>query len=72
MDWPIELGMSDGGVSVLLANGEFDAGEALATRRFAMREAGKASLYRHEVRRGAIEALLEAVGRILDGGKHAK
>lgn len=68
LDWAIELGMSDWGVSVLLANGEFDAGEVLATRRFAMREAGKASLYRHEVRRDAIEALSEAVGRILDGG----
>ena len=58
--------MSEWGVTVLLANGEFDAGEALATREFRMREAGKASLYRHEVRHAAIEALLDAVGQIVD------
>ena len=67
LDWAIELGATDWGVTVLLANGEFDAGEILATRNFPMREAGKASLYRHEVRRAAIEALLEAVTRILGG-----
>ena len=67
LDWAIELGATDWGVTVLLANGEFDAGEVLATRNFVMREAGKASLYRHEVRRAAIEALLEAVDRILGG-----
>ena len=65
LDWAIELGVREWGVTVLLANGEFDAGRILATRSFRMRAAGKASLYRHEVRRAALEALLEAVGRIL-------
>jgi putative two-component system hydrogenase maturation factor HypX/HoxX len=51
-------------VTVLEANGEFDAGEVLASRAFAMREAGKTSLYRHEVRRAAVDALVEAVERI--------
>ena len=32
-----------------------------------MREAGKSSLYRHEVRHAAIEALVEAIERIVDG-----
>ena len=68
LDWAIELGVAKWGVTVLLANGEFDAGEVLATRNFTMREAGKSSLYRHEVRRAATEALLEAVTRILGGG----
>ncbi|MBV9681323.1 MAG: hypothetical protein JO046_06000, partial [Solirubrobacterales bacterium] len=67
LDWAIELGMHEWGVTVLQANGEFDAGQVLATRSFPMREAGKASLYRHEVRRSAIEALLEAVRGIVDG-----
>ena len=67
LDWAIELGMSEWGVTVLLANGEFDAGDVLATRNFPMREAGKTSLYRHEVRHAAIEALVEAVGEIIDG-----
>ena len=71
LDWAIALGMSDWGVTVLVANGEFDAGDALATRSFPMREAGKSSLYRHEVRHAAIEALLDAVEQILDGSGHA-
>ena len=67
LDWAIELGMGEWGVTVLVANGEFDAGGALATRSFAMRETGKASLYRHEIRHAAIDALVDAVGQILGG-----
>ena len=52
---------------MLQANGEPDAGRVWATRDFAMRRVGKSSLYRHEVRHGAIEALVEAIERILDG-----
>lgn len=67
LDWAIELGERDWGVTVLQANGEPDAGRVWATRDFAMRRVGKSSLYRHEVRHGAIEALVEAIERILDG-----
>jgi putative two-component system protein, hydrogenase maturation factor HypX/HoxX len=67
LDWAIELGERDWGVTVLQANGEPDAGRVWATRDFEMRRVGKSSLYRHEVRRGAIEALVEAIERILDG-----
>jgi putative two-component system hydrogenase maturation factor HypX/HoxX len=66
LDWAIELGTPDWGVTVLEANGEFDAGRVWATRVFAMREVGKSSLYRHEVRRAAIEAMLEAIDLIAD------
>ncbi len=66
LDWAIELGATEWGVTVLEANGEFDAGEPVATRTFRMRQAGKASLYRHEVRQAAIDALREAVTRIAD------
>ena len=68
LDWAIELGMLDWGVTVLEANGELDAGEVWATRSFRMRQLGKSSLYRHEVRHAAIEALMDAIGKILDGG----
>ena len=68
LDWAIELGMREWGVTVLEASGEVDAGDVWATRRFPTREVGKSSLYRHEVRRAAIEALVEAMGRIVDGG----
>ena len=67
LDWAIELGAPAWGVTVLEANGEPDAGTVWATRAFRAREVGKSSLYRHEVRRAAIEALVEAMGRIADG-----
>lgn len=64
LDWAIELGMSEWGVTVFEANGEVDAGDVWATRTFAMRDAGKSSLYRHEVRRAAVGALVEALTKI--------
>ena len=67
LDWAIELGMDEWGVTVLEANGELDAGDVWATRTFRMRDAGKSSLYRSEVRRAAIEALEEAVGNVASG-----
>jgi putative two-component system hydrogenase maturation factor HypX/HoxX len=54
-------------VTVLEANGEPDAGDVWASRTFCMRETGKSSLYRHEVRRAAIEALVEAVDKVVRG-----
>ena len=66
LDWAIELGAREWGVTVLEANGEFDAGRVWATREFPLREVGKSSIYRHEVRHAAIEALLEAVRRIAE------
>jgi putative two-component system protein, hydrogenase maturation factor HypX/HoxX len=65
LDWAIELGERNWGVTVLQANGEPDAGDVWATRPFAMRGTGKSSLYRHEVRHAAIEALVEAIERIV-------
>jgi putative two-component system protein, hydrogenase maturation factor HypX/HoxX len=67
LDWAIELGMPEWGVTVLEARREVDAGDVWATCNFRMREVGKSSLYRHEVRRAAIEALMEAIGKLLDG-----
>jgi len=67
LDWAIELGACDWGVTVLQANGEADAGQVWATREFPMRRVGKSSLYRHEVRHAAIEALVEAIERLIQG-----
>ncbi len=69
LDWAIELGAREWGVTVLEANGEFDAGRVWATRTFPMREVGKSSLYRREVRHAAIEALVEAIGLIAKGAR---
>ena len=64
LDWAIELGMSEWGVTVLQAAADADAGDIWATRRFPMRDVGKSSLYRHEVRRAAVDALLEAMAKL--------
>ena len=56
-------------MTVLEANGEIDGGDVWASRTFRTREAGKSSLYRHEVRRAAIEAVVEAVTAVADGGR---
>jgi putative two-component system hydrogenase maturation factor HypX/HoxX len=65
LDWAIELDKPDWGVTVLEANADFDAGEVWATSKFAMRRAAKSSLYRHEVRRAAVEAVLDAIDRLV-------
>ena len=67
LDWAIELGMADWGVTVLEATAEVDGGAVWATRTFRTRAAGKSSLYRHEVRRAAVEAVTEAVTSVAAG-----
>ena len=69
LDWAIELGASDWGVTVLEANGVLDGGDVWATRTFPIRAVGKSSLYRHEVRHAAIEALVGAVEGIAGGAQ---
>jgi len=64
LDWAIEDGMAEWGVTVLEASAEADGGDIWATRTFRTRPVGKSSLYRHEVRRGAIEALVEAMANL--------
>jgi putative two-component system protein, hydrogenase maturation factor HypX/HoxX len=66
LDWSIELGYDEWGVTVLEAAEEADAGDIWATRTFPTRAVGKSSLYRHEVRRNAIDALLETMRKIAD------
>ena len=67
IDWAIHLDQSTWGVTVLEANDEFDAGPVWATRSFELRSTTKSGLYRHEVRRAAIDALVEAVTKIAHG-----
>jgi putative two-component system hydrogenase maturation factor HypX/HoxX len=66
LDWAIELGMAEWGATVLQAAAEVDAGDIWATRNFPMRQVGKSSLYRHEVRRVAVQMLVEAVRNAAD------
>ena len=67
LDWAILDGATEWGVTVLEANGEMDAGDVWAERRFPMREAAKGSLYRNEVTEAAVAALAEALARIERG-----
>ena len=67
LDWAIELGADRWGVTVLEATDEVDGGDVWASRTFPMREAGKSSLYRHEVRRAAIDAVVQAVRDVAAG-----
>jgi len=68
LDWAIERGEREWGVTVLEADGDYDAGAVWASRTFPTRPAGKSSLYRHEVRRAAVEAIVEAVERVDEPG----
>ena len=63
LDWAVERGEGTWGVTVLQANDDVDAGDVWATRTFPVRGGSKSGLYRHEVRRAAIEAIVEAVGK---------
>jgi putative two-component system hydrogenase maturation factor HypX/HoxX len=67
LDWSIELGMGEWGVTVLEATAEVDGGDIWGTRNFRTRETGKSSIYRHEVRRAAIASLLDAMSALERG-----
>ena len=67
LDWAIQEGEADWGVTVLQATGELDGGPVWASERFAMRVARKSSLYRHEVTEAATRAVLRAVERFAAG-----
>lgn len=67
LDWAIELGFDEWGVTVLEAVEEADAGDIWETRKFQMRPVGKSSIYRHEVRRAAVEMLVFAVHNFARG-----
>ncbi|PKO61185.1 MAG: hydrogenase maturation protein [Betaproteobacteria bacterium HGW-Betaproteobacteria-18] len=67
LDWTIDAGRKEWGVTVLQAEAGMDAGPVWASASFAMRPATKASLYRHEVTQAATAAVLQAVKRFAAG-----
>ncbi|MCB1907782.1 MAG: hydrogenase maturation protein [Rhodocyclaceae bacterium] len=69
LDWAVQQGEIEWGVTVLQANGEIDAGDIWASRRFPMRAASKASLYRREVGDAALACVREALARV-DAWRH--
>jgi len=63
LDWAILEGVREWGVTVLQADGDYDAGPVWAARGFAMRAAAKSSLYRREVTDAAVQAVRDALSR---------
>jgi putative two-component system hydrogenase maturation factor HypX/HoxX len=66
LDWAIQRGEAEWGVTVLQAEAEMDAGPVWASRVFALRAATKASVYRSEVTDAALAAVREALARCDD------
>jgi len=69
LDWAIQAGEAEWGVTVLQAEAEMDAGPVWATAGFPLRRAKKASLYRQEVTEAAVRAVKEALARFSRGEK---
>jgi len=67
LDWAIQQGEPDWGVTVLQAEAEMDAGPVWAAETFPMRAATKSSLYRGEVTEAAVRAVLAAIDRFATG-----
>ncbi len=67
LDWAIQEGRSDWGVTVLQAEAEFDTGPVWAAETFAMRAATKSSIYRREVTDAAVRAVATALDRFASG-----
>ncbi len=67
LDWAVLAGEAEWGVTVLQANGEFDAGPVWASATFPLRAASKGDLYRAEVTDAALRATVLALERFCAG-----
>ncbi|AXS81183.1 hydrogenase maturation protein [Dechloromonas sp. HYN0024] len=65
LDWAVQQGVRQWGVTVLQAEAEMDAGPVWASALFPMRTGRKSSIYRHEITEMAVQAVLSAVERKL-------
>ena len=72
LDWAILRNESEWGVTVLEANGVFDAGDVWASRNFLMREAAKGSIYRNETTEAAVQCVFEAIDKLSSGFAQAE
>jgi len=67
LDWAIQQGRAEWGVTVLQAEAEMDAGPVWASATFPLRAARKASVYRHETTEAAVQAVIATVDRVQSG-----
>ena len=61
LDWAIQTGAEEWGVSLLEAREEMDTGDIWASKTFKMRDATKSSLFYQEVTQAAVDCLWEAL-----------
>ena len=61
LDWAIQNGESEWGVTLLEAQEEMDMGDIWAKKTFPMRSTTKSSLFNREVTQGAVDCLWEAL-----------
>lgn len=66
LDWAIQRGEKEWGVTVLQANAVMDGGDIWATESFPLRTARKGSVYRDEVSAAACRAVKTALDRFAD------
>lgn len=67
LDWAIQEGEAEWGVTVLQAEAAMDAGPVWAAETFPMRRARKAGIYRNEVIEAACRAVRSAIERFAGG-----
>ena len=67
LDWAILNAEQEWGTTAVAAAEHVDSGPIWATSEFKMREGSKSSLYRDEVTRAAMKAMLDAVERFASG-----
>ena len=66
LDWAVQQGETEWGVTAIQATGEMDAGPIWASVEFPMRTATKSSIYRNEVTEAAVRAMLATLERMRD------
>ncbi len=66
LDWAIQEGAAEWGVTVLQANAVMDGGDIWSAQTFVMRAAKKSSIYRSEVAGAAVRGVLEALAHYPD------
>ncbi len=64
LDWALQRGEAEWGVTLLQAEAEMDAGPVWASETFPLRAAKKSSLYRNEVTEAAVRAVTTALDRL--------
>ncbi len=71
LDWALLEGRTEWGVTLIEATAELDAGPVWASEKFPLRAATKSSAYRHEVTRGAVQCVKEALDALRENERPA-